>query len=315
MIARALAVVLTVGLGVTAAVPAAAEDDEAAGSGANTGFALLRPIRTNEPGTGVFIGSGALVRLVTEGRSRGEESFRDTTLQLDFRYTPATHWVLGVAVPLVLDRHLNRPGLARQSSGGPGDVTVSVKHRFFRSVGRWSDRHAAVELDVKLPTGSSARDLDPRLPIQRRMALQPGTGSTDLALELVYQEGRQRFVYGGDIGYRLNTRGSDRYRFGNELRVDLDFEYILFPLEYRRPGKEVFVLLEATFVSRAADDVGGREVAGTRRTELFLAPGIQHILTEQMLVSASLQLPVYSDVPAPGLERDLNLLTEVRYAF
>lgn len=295
--------------------PAAVAEEELVDTGTTGSFSLLRPIRTNEPGTGVFIGSGMLARVVTEGRSRGAESFRDTSLLLDFRYTPATHWVFGVAVPWVLDRRLDRPGVGRSSSSGLGDVTVSVKHRFFRAVGRWSDRHAAVELAVKLPTGDSGEPFDPRLPLQRRRALQLGSGSTDFVLDLIYQEGRQRFVYGGDVSYRVNTRGADRYREGNELRVNLDFEYILFPLVYRRPGKEVFVLLETTFVHKRADDVGGDDVPGTRRTELFLAPGVQHILTEQMLVSLSVQLPLLSDVEAPGLERDLNVLAEIRYAF
>lgn len=278
--------------------------------------ALLRPIRTNEPGTGVFIGSGLLGRLVTERQSsEAGDVLWDTRWITDFRYTPSTHWVVGVQVPFILNRTLDHPGVAVHSAGGLGDVQLSIKRRFFRSVGMWSDRHAAVEVDLKLPTGSTEQVTDGRLPIQRRRQLQPGTGSTDVTVDLVYQEGRRRLVYGGDVSYRFNTEDDEQYRFGNELRANVDLEYILFPLEYRTPGNELFVLLEAAIFHKQADEVGNASLVDTERTEVLLAPGIQYIATEQMLVSLSVQFPLYADVAPTGLRRDLNLLAEFRYAF
>lgn len=274
--------------------------------------AQARPIRTNTPGTGVFIGSGLVVQGICDSSSRGESELRDCSLVADYRYTPATHWVLGVRAPLYVERQAELD--AREvSRSGLGDVEVSGKYRFFRQVGPWFDRHAAVEVGVKLPTGESD-DLDPALPLPLAHRLTPGTGSTDAFVDLVYQQGQRRFVWGGDLLYRRNGEGEDDYRFGDRLELAFDVEYVAFPREYTKPGNEVFVLLEGALVHRFDDEADGRELP-TGGTELLLAPGIQHIATEQMLLSLSLQLPVGSDLDDAALESDWNVLAEIRYAF
>lgn len=282
----------------------------------------LRPIRTNTPGTGVFIGSGLVLRTFHDRESGDGEKLSTWRAVADYRHTPATHWVLGIRAPWVLDRSLEGPAVGSVSASGVGDVALSVKHRFFRSVGRWSDRHMAAELEVELPTGEGVPPAAAGLPADRRHRLAPGSGSVDVVADLVYQEGRRRFVYGGDLSLHLNTEGDGGYRFGHEVRLNLDLEYILFPLEYRRPGDEVFVLLETTLRRKFADEVGGRPLERTERVDLLLAPAVQHVVSDQLLASVSVQLPVISDAgdpPAPagpgGLEKDLNLLAEIRYAF
>lgn len=297
--------------------------DAGAGRATPSAARALRPIRTNEPGTGVFIGSGLLVQSVYDRESNGSEELESWTAAADFRYTPATHWVIGARIPFLLDRTLDHSAVGTISRSGFGDASVAVKHRFFRHVGMWSDRHAAVELEAKLPTGSTDLPTTGDLPARHRHRLAPGTGSMDFVADLIYQEGRRRFVYGGDLSFRLNTEGDGGYRFGNEVRLNLDLEYILFPLEYRRPGNEVFVLLETTIRRKWADEIDGRSLERTERTDLLLAPAVQHIISDQLLASLSVQFPAVSDagdspdgsVEPGGLEKDLNLLAEIRYAF
>lgn len=276
----------------------------------------LRPIRTNTPGTGVFIGSGLVVQTLFDRESAAGEDLSTWTAVADYRYTPATHWVFGVRAPWILDRTLEGPASESVSTSGAGDLSLAVKHRFFRSVGMWSDRHVAAEVEVKLPTGDAG--LPPEadgFPVDRRYRLAPGSGSVDVVADLIYQEGRGRFVYGGDLSLRLNTEGDGDYRFGNELRLNLDLEYILFPLTYRRPGNEVFVLLETTLRRKWADELDDRSLERTERTDLLLAPAVQHIVSDRLLASLSVQFPAISDAAAGGLKQDLNLLAELRYAF
>lgn len=280
-----------------------------------TESALARPIRTNEPGTGVFIGSGVLSQMIIEQESNHRERLWDVTLVGDVRYTPATHWVFGLRIPYTLTRTLDSPLVGTESMTGLGDIIVTAKHRFFRSVGMWSDRHAAIEIGLKLPTGETNKRVDRRLPIQLQRRLQPGSGSKDFIFDLIYQEGWRRFVYGGDISYRLNTEGDARYQFGDEIRLNLDFEYILLPWVYKKPGHELFTLLETTFVHKEVDQSRDRAIGATRRIELLLAPGLQYIATEQLLFSVSGQFPVFSEVKGRGLERDYNVLAEFRFAF
>lgn len=277
--------------------------------------AFAMPIRTNTPGTGVFIGSGLLGQVIVEQESNSLGTFQDVTLISDFRYTPATHWVFGVRVPSILHRSFEDPLVGTESTSGLGDILLITKYRFFRSVGMWSDRHAAIEVDLKLPTGEADRRVDPQLPIQLQRRLQPGSGSTDVIFDLIYQAAKRRFVYAGDVSYRLNTEGDADYQFGNQVRLNLDLEYILLPRVYKKPGRELFLLLETTLVHKEADQFRSQELSETRRTELSLAPGLQYVATEQLLFSLSGQFPIFSDTEKEGLEKDYNILLEFRYAF
>src|SRR5215203_2264403 len=203
------------------------------------------PIRANTPGTGVFQRSGVLAGVVVDDKSRGGTELLELSSFAELRYTPATHWVLGLRVPYQVESRLELPGMAAQTASGPGDVLVSVKHRFYRWVGPWADRHAAVEVGLKLPTGATDRPVDPRLPVTLRHRLQPGTGSTDGLIDFVYQQARRRWVLAADAGYRFNSEGEGRFRRGDEARLNLSAQYILFPRVYTQPGHEVFAVMEA----------------------------------------------------------------------
>lgn len=272
-----------------------------------------RPIRANTPGTGVFIGTGTLLQAVCESREADAADLSGCQIVADFRYTPATHWVFGIRAPLLVNRTL-RLGDRELSRSGLGDVELSAKWRFYRGVGAWFDRHAAVEVGTSLPTGTSEVPGGSGIPEPLARRLAPGRGSTDWFLDLVFQQGQRRFVWGGDVVYRRNGEGEGSYDFGDEARLALDFEYVLLPREYRRPGKEVFVLLEALLARRFDDETAGRKLP-TGATELRLAPAVQHIATERMLFSVSVELPVWSDVDRLGMKTDWNVLAEVRYAF
>ncbi len=271
-----------------------------------------RPIRTNTPGTGVFIGTGFVSQIICDESSQAGSAISGCALLGDFRYTPATHWVLGVRAPLYVDRNVSREG-RRLSRSGIGDVELSTKYRFFRQVGPWFDRHAAIEVGAKLSTGDS-RIEDGSLPATVAHRLPPGTGSTDYFAELIYQQGQRRFVWGGGLQYRRNGTGEEGYRFGDVAKLSFDLEYIAFPREYKTPGKEVFLLLEGALVHRSDDELAGAPIS-TGGTELLLAPGVQHIASEQMLLSLSLQFPVWSDLESQSIESDWSLLVELRFAF
>lgn len=130
-----------------------------------------RPIRTNTPGTGVFIGSGVLGQVVCESQSRGDTRLEGCDVVADLRFSPATHWVFGARAPLYVRRQAEFGG-RNVSRSGLGDIAVSGKYRFFRQVGPWFDRHAAVELGIKLPTGAST-ELDLAIPSPAGHRLSP----------------------------------------------------------------------------------------------------------------------------------------------
>jgi hypothetical protein len=270
------------------------------------------PIRANTPGMGVFQRSGLLTGIVADQRGRGGTDLLSLSSFAELRYTPATHWVFALRVPYQVESRLERPGLADETASGPGDVTVSVKHRFYRWVGPWADRHAAVEVGLKLPTGTTDRPVDPGLPATLRHRLQPGTGSTDGLIDLVYQQARRRWVFATDAGYRFNAEGDGGYREGDEARLNLSTQYVLFPRDYTRPGHEVFAVLEGTLVDARPDRLSGRDLPGTDRTAVLIAPGLQYFATERLFLDLSVQVPLRDDT---SLRSRWNALFQLRWAF
>ena len=268
------------------------------------------PIRANTPGTGVFQRSGLLAGVVVDDKEAGDADLRELTSFIELRYTPSTHWVFAARVPWE-ESHLDRPGEAGETASGLGDVVVSVKHRFYRWVGPWADRHAAVEVGLKLPTGATDRPADPSLPVFLKHRLQPGTGSTDGLIDVVYQQARRRWVFAGDAGYRFNGEGDGGYREGDEARVNLSAQYIAFPRVYTVPGHEVFAVLEGTLVRAGEDRLRGSSLRDTERTALLLAPGLQYFATERLFLDLSVQVPFREE---GGLESRWNVLVQARWA-
>ncbi len=273
------------------------------------------PIRTGSPGTGA-VGRFSLVERLTAGDAEGGgERAQEAVSWTEIRYAPTARWLLGIRVPEILSRRVVVRDSGRGSRSGLGDLWLTGKLRFFRQVGRWWDQQAALEVAAKLPTGESRAPTDPRWPLQDRRDAQLGTGSTDGAATLSYQRGHGRFVQAADLGIRQNGRGSDSYRVGDEVRADLDLEYILLPRDYQVPGHELFTLIEVAGVHKEADRHLETAVVPTRRTELLVAPGLEYIATERAALSISWQLPVAWRVPAEGKRTRSDLLLEFRFAF
>jgi hypothetical protein len=277
--------------------------------------AVANPIRANTPGTGVFQRSGLLTGLIADKKEGGGTKLLTLSSFAELRYTPATHWIFGVRVPYLVESRLRRPGAATETVSGLGDVVVSVKHRFYRWVGPWADRHAAIELGLKLPTGATGRPVDPAVPVALRNRLQPGTGSTDALLDVVYQQARRRLVLAADAGYRYNTEGKGDYRRGDEAQLNLSAQYVLFPRDYTRPGHELFGVLEGTLLNAGSDRLRGTALRRTDRTAFLLAPGIQYVATERLFLDLSLQVPVWEEAGRGELVSRWNLLAQLRYAF
>lgn len=273
------------------------------------------PIRANTSGTGVYQGN-ELVAGVLAGEAAGESGTeRLLSSFVELRYVPATHWVVGVRVPYAVQNRLELSGGGSGSVSGWGDVVLTAKHRVYRAVGLWQDRHAAVQLGVKLPTGSTGSLGNPLLPLSTRGRFQPGTGSTDLLADAVYQQAHGRWGAAVDLGFRYNTEGNGGMRLGNEARLNGSVQYVLLPRVYTQPGHELFVLLEGTALSKQDDRLRGTGLAGTGRTELLLAPGLQYVATEQLFLDFSVQFPVAANLGRHQPRRRWDGLVQVRYAF
>jgi hypothetical protein len=273
------------------------------------------PIRANTPGTGVFQRSGVLVGTEVDQEEGGGAEVTTLSSFVELRYTPDTHWVFAARVPYLVESTVQGKVGPSETASGLGDLVVSVKHRFYRWVGPWADRHAAIEVGLKLPTGATDRPAGPGFSPALRSHLQPGTGSTDGLVDLVYQQARRRFVFAADGGYRYNTEGDGGYRQGDQAQLNLSANYVLFPRDYKQPGHEVFAVLEGTLQDEKDDRLQGKTLPGTGRTGFYLAPGVQYVATERLFLDLSVQLPVWEDADRGELESRWNVLAQLRYAF
>jgi hypothetical protein len=273
------------------------------------------PIRANTSGTGVYQGNELILGVLADQASAESGKERHLTSFVELRYVPATHWVVGVRVPYALQNRLELPAGGAESVSGWGDVVLTAKHRVYRAVGPWQDRHAAIQVGVKLPTGSTQGLDDPGVSPFTSGRFQPGTGSTDFLLDGVYQQAHGRWGSAADLGLRYNTEGNGGLRQGNEVRLNGSVQYVLLPRVYTRPGHELFVLLEATALRKAGDELRGAPLAGTGRNELLLAPGLQYVATEQLFLDLSVQFPVWDDLGRRESRSRWNGLVQVRYAF
>jgi hypothetical protein len=102
---------------------------------------------------------------------------------------------------------------------------------------------------------------------------------------------------------------------GHELRVSTDIEYVLLPRDYAKPGGELFLILETTFVQRGRGRVDGVIVPGSKSTEYHVAPGLQYAAAPQFVIEGSFQFPLVRNTGPLMLRIDRNILLGIRYLF
>jgi len=101
---------------------------------------------------------------------------------------------------------------------------------------------------------------------------------------------------------------------GHEQRLNTDLEYVL-PRDPHKPGGELFLILETTFVHRTTGRLDREPVAGSRATEYYLAPGLQYAAHPRFVIEGSFQFPVVQNTGPLVLRTDRNLLLGVKYLF
>ena len=244
-----------------------------------------------------------------------------TTLQ--FSYRPSTKFELAIAAPYVARSHTHfdtaSNEIERWKFSGFGDAVVQARTRLF--IGE-SAAHPSLWLTtgVKLPTGSrheiSANGED------AEVTITPGTGSTDAIVGLTYRSGSIRDTsLGGAYGHstlipyffcatrRVNGRGRENYRRGNEIQFNAGSEYPL--------GHSIDLLGQMNGRWLSKDDPGhtdeDRNLTGGRY--LFLSPGVSVLLGHGASAYAFVQIPLYQYVNGLQLTARTNYIVGVRQQF
>ena len=271
------------------------------------------PIRVTSPGLTVYKGGAVTPRLYLIKQSLGNLDVNRQVIDLSVSYTPSPRLQLEIEVPF---SHTTYEDSTSSGSGsGFGNITAWAKFRFFRKVKTYGDRQAAFRVGVEAPTGKkdapSATQIN--VPAFVRQQLTPIHGGFAPHFDLAFSQAGGRFIFGGNAEVIFRSE-RDGFRMGHEQRVNTDFEYVV-PKDPAKPGGEVFLILETTFVHRSTGRLNGQAVEGSRSTEYYLAPGLQYAAHPRFVIEGSFQFPVVRNTGPVVLRTDRNILFGARYLF
>ena len=289
-----------VGFSNSAAVPAAAT-------------AALAPIRVTSPGLTVYKGGAVTPRVYFIKQHLGSLEVNRQILDLSLSYTPSPRLQLEIEAPF--SRTAYDDGLTSDSGFGVGNITGWAKYRFYRTVETYGDRQAAFRVGLELPTGKKTAPSQQQInvPAFVRQQLTPINGGLSPHFDIAFSQAGGRFIFGGNAEAIFRTE-RDGFRLGHEQRLNTDLEYVI-PRDPHKPGGELFLILETTFVHRSNGRLDGLTVAGSKATEYYLAPGLQYAAHPRFVVEGSFQFPVVRNTGALALLTDRNILLGVRYLF
>jgi Putative MetA-pathway of phenol degradation len=273
----------------------------------------VAPIRTTSPGLTVYRGGAFTPRYIYMRQQLGGLIVDRNIMLLDFSYTPTPKLLVEAEIPVTWISF--KEGAASGNGEGIGNIIISGKYRFFRQVEAWGDRQAALRFGVELPTGQTGAPSEQlHAPAFVRQQLSPISGGLSPHVDLTYSQAKGRFIFGGNVEGVLRSE-RDGFRMGNELRINTDLEYVLFPRKYDRPGGEVFAILESNFIRRGTGRVAGAPVPGSRSTEYYLAPGVQYAMRPRFVIEASYQIPVARNSGPQVLRIERGLLVGIRLLY
>jgi hypothetical protein len=273
----------------------------------------LAPIRVTSPGLTVYKGGAVTPRLYLIKQHLDDLEVTRQMLDVSVSYTPSPRVQLELELPFARTAFENE---ASSGSGfGLGNITAWAKYRFFRTVKTYGDRQAALRAGLEMPTGKKSAPTQAQVNVPEfvRQQLTPINGGLAPHFDLAFSQAGGRFIFGGNAEVIFRAE-RDGFRMGHEQRVSTDFEYVL-PKDDRKPGGELFLILETTFVHRGMGRVSGQAVEGSRATEFYLAPGLQYASKPRLVIEGSYQFPVVRNTGPVVLRTDRNILLGVRYLF
>ena len=273
----------------------------------------LAPIRVTSPGLTVYKGGAVTPRIYFVKQHLGNLEVNRQVFDLSVSYTPSPKLQLEIEAPF--SRTAYDDGITSGSGFGVGNITGWAKYRFFRTVETYGDRQAALRVGLELPTGKKTAPSQEQINVPEfvRQQLTPISGGLSPHFDVAFSQAGGRFIFGGNAEAIFRTE-RDGFRMGHEQRVNTDLEFVI-PRDPHKPGGELFLILETTFVRRSNGRLDGLKVAGSGATEYYLAPGLQYAAHPRFVIEGSFQFPVVRNTGPLALRTDRNVLLGVRYLF
>jgi len=271
---------------------------------------LAAPIFGASPRTQFFLGTALRSFGQFEKASGGDKELKVWTAPAIFSYALATDATLNLVVPYQR-RHLETPK-GDFDADGIGDITLFGKYTFYRRDLPFGRDQLALIGGLELPSGSTSTGPG----LKKAPALQLGSGGVDGIVGIAAGTTRSWYSIEGAVRGKINSEAKD-FKFGNVLLYDLYLAYQTYP-EWPTPPAQLNLSVEFNGRTFADNECKG-ECKGieqnTGGTVLFISPGIQYIVTGNLLFETGVQIPIVKDFPSRRLEPDFTVLFGFRYLF
>ncbi len=215
---------------------------------------------------------------------------------------------MGMGMPMWMEH-------AMEPVKGIGDVTLMGLYRVYVNNEIMPTDTVTVGLGLKTPTGSFKEKNSKGKFIHAHM--QPGTGSWDPLISVVYAKMLNPFLLQADATYQITTRNSEGYEFGDSFAAGLSGKYALsryFDLTagllYLHVNKSSDKEGKYTNLKSLMDDP-----ANTGGDSLWLSPGIQILPIRNGMIDLKVQFPVWERVNGIQLVSSYRILTSISFSF
>tara|TARA_R110002096_G_scaffold342549_5_gene535557 strand:- start:4936 stop:5829 length:894 start_codon:yes stop_codon:yes gene_type:complete len=208
-----------------------------------------------------------------------------------------------------LEKNLDQAGRTRRGDSGLGDVRVLARYTLAQRDQPGETLRLGAFAGLELPSGENgARDELGELPAP----LQLGSGSWDPIAGSVFTWQTLQWQLDASASWKFNTQ-ADGYEFGDEARLDLSFQYRLWPRELGAgvPGF-FYAVLESNLVWRDRDRDFGGLVGDSGGFQWFLGPGLQYV-TQRWIAEAAVQIPVAQNLNGNSLENEFMATAGIRF--
>ncbi len=239
--------------------------------------------------------------LTTAFEERGIRSFASTQARGDadtflsplvlLPFAPHQRVTTKVVIPLVYKR-LRADPKARYSNTGVGDLILDVKWAFFVRNRRNGTMRMAVVGSALLPTGSTSASFNNGMKAPR--SFQLGQGAFGGGMTLVGTVVRDAWGLSADIGHHRST-ADHGYRPGSMTQYNLAIGFRLprYIETIRTRTVQFYVEWNGSVTGRnSQDDI---TLANSGGHMAYLSPGVQWVVLPQLLIEASVQVPVVQD--------------------
>jgi len=267
---------------------------------------LAAPIFGASPRTQFFLGTAVRSFGLYQESEGGGKELNAWTAPAIFSYALITDATLTLNVPYV-NKHFETPTGTFDASG-IGDISLVGKYRFYRRDLPFGRDQFAFIGGLEFPSGSTSKGPG----IKAAPALQLGSGGVDGIVGVAAGTTRSWYSIEGALQGKINSEAKD-FKFGNVLLYDLYLAYQTYP-EWPTPPAQLNFSVEFNGRTFADNEVEGRDL-NTGGTVLFISPGIQYIVTGNLLFETGVQIPIVNDFPSEELEPDFTVLFGFRFIF